>query len=208
MVQIRCDRCDKSIELDAAVVGQKVTCPHCGDVNVVRSASPAQSQDRAADAGYPPAHGPETHVMLVRPALVRSRPLSFFLALIVALSGAAGGVILFTTGAGAPLALVCGGAAVVAIGIILYWKILGLSQGLKITTKRLIDTEGLFSKATSEVLHADIKNVQVRQSFWQRIWGVGTLAVSTAAENEDEIELAGVPNPGKVRSIIDLYRPL
>ncbi len=208
MVQIRCDRCDKSIELDAAVVGQKVTCPHCGDVNVIRSAVPQQAPDRAAQAGYPPAQGPEAPVMTVRPALARSRPLSFFLAIIILLAGAVGGIMLASTGAGMPLALVCGGAAVVAIGIILYWKILSLSEGLKITTKRLVDTEGLFSKATSEVLHADIKNVQVRQTFWQRIWGVGTLAVSTAAENEDEIEIPGVPDPGKVRSIIDLYRPL
>src|SRR4051812_10900244 len=79
MPTITCDRCEKPIEVPNPLMGQRVTCPSCGDVNIIRtlSNSPAPSSDRAAAAGYPPALGPEQDVMIVRPAIFRAKPLRF-----------------------------------------------------------------------------------------------------------------------------------
>ena len=89
------------------------------------------------------------------------------------------------------------------------WKIRTLGEGLKITTKRTIDHHGLFSKDTSDVLHVDIKNIQIKQSFP----GPGL-----ERGRDCPFELGGargrnphqkrVPNPEKVRQVIDLYRQL
>lgn len=211
MPTITCDRCEKPIEVPNPVMGQKVTCPNCGDVNIIRSltSSPAPSTDRAAAAGYPPALGPEQDVMIVRPAMFRARPLRFLGLAAVVLAGAAGSIY-FITGQTphSAAAIACLALAAIALLWLIFWKIHTLGEGLKITTKRTIDRHGLFSKETSDVLHVDIKNIQIRQSFIDRLWGVGSIALSSSAEHEDEIEINNVPHPEKVREIIDLYRQL
>ncbi len=117
---------------------------------------------------------------------------------------------MFTTGTAnmMPAAVACGAAGILAFLCLLIWKIHTLSESLQITTKRTIDKHGLFSKDTSDVLHTDIKNIQIKQSFLDRVWNVGQLALSSSAENEEEIVIKNIPNPEKVRQIIDLYRQL
>jgi uncharacterized membrane protein YdbT with pleckstrin-like domain len=207
MPTITCDRCEKPIEVPNPIIGQRVTCPSCGDVNVIRSLSnsPAPSTDRAAAAGYPPALGPEQDVLIVRPAMFRARPFRFLLLMVVFLGGIAGAIASIAI---PPLAIACGVVAVAALIWLIVWKIHTLGEGLRITTKRTIDRHGLLSKETSDVLHVDIKNIQIRQSFLDRLWGVGSIALSSSAEHEDEIEINNVPHPEKVREIIDLYRQL
>ncbi|MDX2131034.1 MAG: PH domain-containing protein [Planctomycetota bacterium] len=205
MVTIRCDKCDQSIPVETPLAGLKVTCPHCGDVNVLRSITPAAPVDRAQEAGLPPASGPEVDVRVVRPSLWRSRPFSFLLALLMLLSGGVLTVV-FLVSAAIPLAIGAALIALLGLAALVYWWVLSLNEGLKITSRRLIDSEGILSRSTSEILHSDIKNIQIRQTFWERILGVGTLAISSAAENEDEIEMRGIPHPDEVRRVIDLYR--
>lgn len=69
MITKECDNCEKVLEFDDSQAGQKVPCPHCGDVNVVPAAS-----DRAAAAGLPPDSGPEKDVLVLRPSMLRAHP--------------------------------------------------------------------------------------------------------------------------------------
>jgi hypothetical protein len=209
MAVITCDRCEKPIDVPNPAIGQKVTCPACGDINIVRSLNNAPvggaGTDRAAAAGYPPVFGPEADVLTVHPAMFRAKPLRFLFLLTVLLAGAVGG---FMLGIVTPLAILCFAAAALALLWLLIWKIHTLGDCLKITTKRTIDQHGLFSKDTSDVLHVDIKNIQIKQSFLDRVWNVGQIALSSSAEHEEEILIKDIPNPEKVRQIIDLYRQL
>jgi len=204
MVQIRCDKCDKTIDVENAVVGQKVTCPHCGDVNLIRAAGGAATTraDRAAAAGFPPAEGPEVDVRRIRPAMFRASPLKFLLFVLLILAGLAG-TILFP-----PFWYIGLGGAVLATGFLIAWKLRTLGEGMILTNKRIVDREGFFRRETSEIRYSDIKNVQIRQSFMQRLLGVGTIAISTAAEHEDEVAMDDVPRPDEVARIVDLYRQL
>lgn len=209
-VVIKCERCENPIEIAAPTLGQKVTCPKCGDLNVVRTleaaASPAaKTPDRAVAAGYPPIDGPEVPVLQLRPAMFRARPFIFTLLVLAVLGGITGSIVFFAV---LPLAIAFGVLALIGVVSLISWRIKTLGEGLRITTKRIIDSEGLFSKATSEVLHKDIRNIQVRQTFLQRVLGVGSVTISTAAENEDEVSMDDVPRPDKVREVIDLYRRL
>ncbi len=84
---ITCDRCEKPIDVPNPVLGQKITCPNCGDVNVIRSLGKTSGTDRAAEAGYPSALGPEADVMLVRQAMFRARPGRFLMLSVILIGG-------------------------------------------------------------------------------------------------------------------------
>lgn len=73
---------------------------------------------------------------------------------------------------------------------------------LVVTTHRTILTEGVFDRRRNEVRHADVRNVQVLQDFTQRLFGVGTLELSSAAQADVEIVARGIPNPQLVAETI------
>jgi hypothetical protein len=103
------------------------------------------------------------------------------------------------------LFLVCCALIPFGIGIVvlLAWWIRCLATSLVITESRVTLRKGLLSKATNDVLIADIRNVKVSQSFLQRIFGVGAVAVSTSGQSDMEIEVHGVPAPDRIKSIIN-----
>jgi hypothetical protein len=227
LIHLKCDRCDRVLEAPDDLAGRKIECPACGDVNivpavtvvaqpgepVVRPSAPAAkavAPDRAAAAGYPPAVGPEQPVMTVHPVTFRSKPFVGLIVVLALLGGAAGGVYFYFVRQprDVVLASVCGAAAAAALLVIFFWKIAARTERLEITTKRTIERKGLLSKATTEVLHADIRNVQVVQTFGQRLLRTGTLEISSAGQADIEIVMHNLPNPRGVNRVVDLYRPL
>ena len=58
----------------------------------------------------------------------------------------------------------------------------------------------------AEVYHTDVRNVQVSQSMLQRVFQVGKVGVATAGHGDVEIVVSGMPDPQKVKCIIDQYR--
>jgi phage FluMu protein Com len=217
MITIKCDNCEKPFEVPDDKAGTKIKCPNCGDVNVIPGkpvvavpAAPAKA-DRAAAKGMPPAAGPEQTIIRARPEMFRAKPGLYLFHILVLLGGAAGAII-FGFGAGAKaspiLGWASGGVAVVALGSLLVWKIKNMGNSLEVTTRRSIEHVGLFSKFTSEILHEDVRNMQITQSFRERLMGVGSVAISSAAQNEVEITVKDVRNPDRIREVIDLYRPM
>jgi uncharacterized membrane protein YdbT with pleckstrin-like domain len=168
----------------------------------------AAEPDRAAAAGLPPDSGPEQQVLVLRPSLARCHPIPTVL---LALAPIAGGVVLPIVGIVVlPVALIAAGViAVVCWGILaIWWVNFALARSLEITNKRTILHVGLLSRSTTEVLHDHIRNIQIQQSFAQRILGVGSIGISSAADAAVEIKMTGIPGPYRVRKVIDLYRPL
>jgi len=204
------------IEVPDDKAGTKVDCPYCGDVNTMPASAgagtdpAARKHDRAAAAGFPPDSGPETQVMLVRPALVRSRPIRFILVLIIGLTGLVLGLIHLVSAQAVPLwvAVMAALVFVACAGAMAWWWIQSLSAALEVTNKRTVARRGLLSRSTSEVVHDNIRNVQIEQSFWQRVWNVGSIGISSSGQDGIEIQMEHVPQPRRVKEIIDLYRPL
>ncbi len=220
MITTKCDKCDRLLSVEDSLAGSKIACPHCGDINVVpaaddpasrppaQTATPGSKSDLASLAGYPPDAGPEQRVKIIRPAVVRAHPFSVLGLWILAALGVIGVVYLgLVRGSNAWLiasAIVLLGA-LATLGI---WKVLSLSETLEITNKRSILRRGLLSKATSEVVHDDIRNFQVTQTFMQRVLKVGTIGISSAGQDAVEIVMHDAPRPEEVRKIIDLYRSM
>jgi len=103
------------------------------------------------------------------------------------------------------LFLVCCALIPVGIGLVVLfvWWLRCLATSLVITERRITLRQGLLSKDTNDVLIADIRNVKVRQNLLQRIFGVGTIAVSTSGQSDMEIEVHGVRAPERIKAIID-----
>ncbi len=236
MLRKRCDNCDRIIETADDLAGQKVACEACGDINIMPAAADSSTGKTASDAGgasapngspgtsqsakaakiaqlgLPPDSGPEQTVLKIYPAMFRAKPLKFLgLALLVVLgiTGCVWGGLLGDHSTARTAALIAGAlAALIGLGALAVWKIQTLGAAIEITNKRTVLRTGLLSKATSEVVHDNIRNVQVSQSFLQRLLRVGTLGLSSSGQDGIEIQIDNIPNPDRIRQIIDLYRPL
>ena len=77
---------------------------------------------------------------------------------------------------------------------------------LTVTNKRTSLRRGILSKSINEVWHSDVRNVLLKQSFFQRIFGVGMIGVSSAGQSGMEISVSGIPDPDRVKQLIDERR--
>jgi uncharacterized membrane protein YdbT with pleckstrin-like domain len=126
------------------------------------------------------------------------------------------------------------GLSAVMIGLVwwlVWWGAPRRWVKLIITNKRTIRQEGIIQRRTSEVLHRHIMNVQIRQTVLQRVLGVGSIAIDSAAGSGSdafqsrapvkceeggehmpaaapgvEIEMDNVAKPYDVKAVIDRYR--
>ena len=62
-----------------------------------------------------------------------------------------------------------------------------------ITTKEIISEHGVLSKTTDELLLKRITDVRLSQPFWQRIFGLSTISVSTTDVSNGVLNIKGVP---------------
>jgi Bacterial PH domain len=225
MIKFNCDNCEMEIELDDAQAGTKHECLQCGDINRVPQASEptpnsstksdsqiddldTKTKDRAAAAGYPADFGPETKVMRVRRCWFRSRVIRFSSVLAVALVGVVGMIWVPLNDRGVWWYLLFGTMTAGGFGLIVWWWLDRFSASLEITTKRTIMHRGIFSKSSSEIVHDNIRNIQVTQSFLQRVTNVGKIGISSSGQDGVELEINHLRDPGQLRTIVDLYRPI
>ena len=98
--------------------------------------------------------------------------------------------------------------AAVGLGLVLLivWWIQTLGTTLTVTNEQTTLRKGILSKYTNDVFHENVRNIQVRQSFFQRMFNVGWVGISSAGQSGVEIEIRGIPDPERVKEIIDEHR--
>ena len=163
--------------------------------------------DRAQRMGLPPDYGDEQKVLAVRPALFRAKPFSTAGLLLLPLAVLAGmyfgGVNLSQTWAWATLV----GLLAASILIIGVWYVShSVAKSLLITNKRTVERRGLLSRSSDEVLHDHVRNINVKQSFIERVFNVGAIGIASAGQSGTEIEMNDLPNPDYIKEVIDAYR--
>lgn len=235
MIVYTCANCRKELEIDDALGGSRVRCPHCRNVEFAPAAgaAPARSDkvpaakprtaaapavtpmtmadDRAAALGLPPDSGPEAVVVRVHPVMFRARPAQMAGVLLVLVGG---------IGLAAYAWLAPGmssdrwvgypgiGLAVIGFAGCLWWKFQSLGTTLIITNKRTTLRQGFFSKATKELLHDQVQDVQITQTFSERMLKIGTLGLDGGGTDQVEMVVPDLPNPERLRQIIDAYREI
>jgi uncharacterized membrane protein YdbT with pleckstrin-like domain len=112
------------------------------------------------------------------PAMFRNRPITFVLCVILSL---------------------------VLIGLIplLIWYLQSRGTSLIVTTEQTTLRRGILSKYTNDVFHENVRNIIVRQSWFQRMMGTGYVGISSSGQSGIEIEVNGIPDPDRVKELID-----
>lgn len=80
------------------------------------------------------------------------------------------------------------------------------STVLRIYPERIRLERGLVSKCCRDFNPRDIRAVDIDQSLFQRLVGIGDLTISTAATIEAAEEIQSIPDPQKVRDLIVAQR--
>lgn len=179
--------------------------------SVVGQVRDTRPRDRAVEAGFPPDSGPEKPVRTIHASMARAAPMRFALLSVILVGGLIAAPILYFQGGGfwkMTLAVVLAIGVLVSLGWLVWWKIETFGHELKVTNKLTTVRVGIFSKRTSEVLHDNIRNVRINQNFWQRVWNIGELGISSAGQDDIEVSMKDVRDPHELARIIDLYRPL
>lgn len=71
-----------------------------------------------------------------------------------------------------------------------------------LTEERLFIETGLFNSVENEVRLYRILDVQLRRSFMQKIFGIGTIAISSADKSLGDFVLKNVKKPKVVKELI------
>lgn len=112
-----------------------------------------------------------------RPAMFRNHPFGFILSLVLILAFGLG------------------------ILILLWWYLQTLSVRLRINQDQVHLERGLLSKRHVDLDIGQIRTVKVEQSFFDRIFRVGGIAVYTTGDNP-EFRVKGIPDPHRVRDYV------
>lgn len=98
------------------------------------------------------------------------------------------------------------GVAVVAGLFWFVWWVDSWCTTLVVTDRRVRLRRGLLSKSVREIAHDKIQDIQVQQTFPERVLRVGSIGISSSGEAGYEIFVAGVGRPERIRETIDRYR--
>jgi uncharacterized membrane protein YdbT with pleckstrin-like domain len=145
--------------------------------------------------------------MQPRPAAVREYALSrimpswwHFAREILVATGLLGGGLYFLGGQGnlgAGGLLLAGGAAVFGLT-----SVARRHSSWSLTSDRLIERRGVLASRRREMELADVRSIEVDRSLGQRLLGLGTVTVASAASAEFLIRMNDVPNPEQLAEML------
>jgi membrane protein YdbS with pleckstrin-like domain len=83
------------------------------------------------------------------------------------------------------------------------WQLLALhSHRYKISNQRILVESGVLSKSIAEVDVRTIDDITFRQTFLERLSGIGQIAILTSEPSNPRLRLVGVPNPREIRELV------
>jgi membrane protein YdbS with pleckstrin-like domain len=205
----QCPHCNSNVPIDDSVIGEKVDCPKCDrsfrpEIPIAKqvAADPEADQEEAVFKGA----DDESTLEEIHPAGFRRH---FFMTLFcwILLFGGIAGIVFggmtgFDWGLGLG-AIVAGGiVTLIALFFLLKWFAVSQTTKLTLTTERILFRKGIFKRSTSEVRYVDIRNIAIDQSFHERLFRFGDLAISSSGQDDMEIVIDDIPNPTKVAELI------
>ena len=82
----------------------------------------------------------------------------------------------------------------------------------KVTTERIFYTTGIFSKKTEAMELYRVRDVDMYEPFWQRMFKLGNIAVTSSDKTSENFLLKAVPRPAelmdKIRKHVEIRRDI
>ncbi len=215
----QCPHCGAKSSVAEVLMGERIDCRKCHKPFElgVPVAQPVRD-DSGADADYVvDAGGGDTEetVLVTHPAAFRNRPgktalagLAIVLGVACVIGGLVGGLGL---GLVEPVTAVIGGTVLAAVGGVLIlggliamglWLMKSRFETLTVTGQRTTFRFGIVSRETTEIQHEDVRNLQVDQSGFDRLLGVGDLFLSSSGQDGLEIRAYGIPHPEHTADVV------
>ncbi|HEY6395538.1 MAG TPA: PH domain-containing protein [Candidatus Binataceae bacterium] len=100
------------------------------------------------------------------------------------------------------------GFGLVALGLLLFASAVIAKRRTtwSVTSDRIIERRGLVARNRRELELADIRAVEVSQRFFQRLIGLGDVAISSAASADAVIRLHDIPDPEQTAETVRAAR--
>jgi uncharacterized membrane protein YdbT with pleckstrin-like domain len=147
----------------------------------------------------------EKRLYRLHPSMSRNRPITFLILLAILIFGIASPLIWKELSYQDDWILLIAAVIISLLGYGIWW-LTTQAVALVITNQRTTLRRGLLSKHIIEVYHSNVRNVQVRQGLWDRLFNVGHLSIASAGSQGYEIDIQGIPKPYDVRKTIDEFR--
>lgn len=80
------------------------------------------------------------------------------------------------------------------------WKRAGLK--MTVYSDRVVVEKGVLSKDIKEIFCTDVRTINVKQTLFQRIFGIGDLYIATAGTADYEDAARGLPDPKGAKDLI------
>ncbi|QDT07039.1 Bacterial membrane flanked domain protein [Rubripirellula lacrimiformis] len=216
-----CPYCNHDVDSTIDHLDGPIVCPECRKpfemempTAVVTS---VQEVDEKTASGKRLAADPDERTLIkVHPVVLRARPVATLIlgmiflvaavAMILSITGMAiAGYSLNDTMSLGPASLLTWVSAItlsVEAVVIGYWVLLSRFTTLTVTDDRTIYQRGIVSRETSEVQHDDVRNIQLDQSFMQRLLNVGSVGISSSGQDDLEVVAERLPGPKKIIQLI------
>ena len=205
----KCPNCGNTLRIDEAHQGKRTTCPACQkDITIPIKPAEKAPQPRIVSPA-PAAQGmgdllpqEEKEVLSFRPTL-KMYPGRIFLAILVAAAAVALAVAIKTRPEVQRIIIIAG----LAVALILFLTVVYKKYSVlyRLSTQRLFLIRGLVSRKIEELELFRVRDIQVTQSFWQRILGFGRMTVFSTDASAPRFEMLGVAKPLKVKDAIRVH---
>ena len=115
----------------------------------------------------------EKPLVTVKPVMFYSKPVSFCLCLLLI-------------------------PAVIGIVLWVVWWLKCRGMSLTVTQQQTILRYGIITPSIQTVPHRSLRKIEIQQTWEQKIFGAGTLVLSTTCQEGKEIEFGGILNPRRI----------
>ncbi len=216
-----CPYCKLEVDSTIEHLGGPVVCPKCNkpfemEMPTAVVTSVHEVDDKTARENEMVAEPESRKLVQVHPVVFRARPIAalflgaLFLLAVSAMTAAAAemkvaGYSLDQTvrlGPASLLTWICAITMLAVAGTFGYWVLRSRFTTLTVTDDRTVYQVGLVSRKTSEVQHDDVRNIQLDQSFLQRILKVGGIGISSSGQDDLEVVATGLPQPARIIALI------
>ncbi|MCO8120909.1 PH domain-containing protein [Stieleria sp. TO1_6] len=217
-----CPYCKHQVDSTIEHIDGPVVCPGCKkpfeiEMPTAVVSSVNEVDETKMDKRQMAAEPEERTLLQVHPVVFRARPIKTLVLGTVFLVAAALMILSVTEtsiagysfaettklGPASLLTWACAITLLLIVGTVGYWILLSQFTTLTVTSDRTIFQKGLIARETSEVQHDDVRNIQLDQTFLQRMLGVGGIGISSSGQDDLEVVAKRLPHP---EHIIDRIR--